>query len=64
MPLRPRSPPAVIDTQAGGSGDKSGEVEFTARYESAGRAGGLHERSRFERRAGRWFYLDAVARDV
>ncbi|WP_331245430.1 YchJ family metal-binding protein [Mycobacterium colombiense] len=54
----------MIDTQAGGSGDKSGEVEFTARYESAGRAGGLHERSRFERRAGRWFYLDAVARDV
>lgn len=50
----------VIDTQAGGSGDESGEVEFTARYESAGRAGSLHERSRFERRAGRWLYLDAV----
>ena len=50
----------VIDTQAGGPGDDSGEVEFTARYESAGRAGSLHERSHFERRAGRWFYLDAV----
>ncbi|MGV0045305.1 YchJ family protein [Mycobacterium colombiense] len=50
----------VIDTVAGGAGDDSGEVEFTARYESAGRAGRLHERSRFERRAGRWFYLDAV----
>ncbi|OBJ21826.1 YchJ family protein [Mycobacterium colombiense] len=50
----------VIDTLAGGAADDSGEVEFTARYESAGRAGSLHERSRFERRAGRWFYLDAV----
>lgn len=50
----------VIDTLAGGPGDESGEVEFTAGYESAGRAGSLHERSRFERRAGRWFYLDAV----
>ncbi|BCZ23818.1 YchJ family protein [Mycobacterium senriense] len=50
----------VIDTLAGGPGDDAGEVEFTARYESAGRAGSMHERSRFERRAGRWFYLDAV----
>lgn len=50
----------VIDTLAGGAGDDSGEVEFTARYESTGSAGSLHERSRFERRAGRWFYLDAV----
>nr|WP_283160274.1 YchJ family metal-binding protein [Mycobacterium colombiense] len=54
----------VIDTLAGGLGDDSGEVEFTACYESAGRAGSLHERSRFERRAGRWFYLDAVTEDL
>lgn len=51
----------VSDTVAGGPDDDCGEVEFTARYESAGRARALHERSRFERRAGRWFYLDAVA---
>ena len=50
----------VIDTAAGGPDDDRGEVEFTARFESAGRAGSLHERSRFERRAGRWFYLDAM----
>ncbi|OBH53671.1 zinc chelation protein SecC [Mycobacterium colombiense] len=50
----------VIDTLAGGPGDDSGEVEFTARYESAGGGHVLHERSRFARRAGRWFYLDAV----
>jgi SEC-C motif domain protein len=50
----------VIETVAGGSDDDRGEVEFRARFESAGRAGSLHERSRFERRAGRWLYLDAV----
>ena len=54
----------VIDTLAGGPDDASGEVEFTAHYESGGRKGSLHERSRFERRAGRWFYLDAVAEDL
>lgn len=51
----------VIDTVAGGPEDDRGEVEFTARFESGGRAGSLCERSRFERRAGRWFYLDAMA---
>lgn len=54
----------VIDTLAGGPDDDFGEVEFTAHYESGGRAGRLHERSRFERRAGRWLYLDAVAEDL
>lgn len=54
----------VTDTVAGGPEDDRGEVEFTARFESAGRAGSLHERSRFERRAGRWFYLDAVAEEA
>lgn len=53
----------VIDTVAGGLDDDRGEVEFTASFESAGRVGRLHERSRFERRAGRWFYLDAVPED-
>lgn len=50
----------VSDVVAGGPDDDSGEVQFTARYESGGRAGSLQERSRFERRAGRWFYLDGV----
>ncbi len=53
----------VIDTVAGGPDDDHGEVEFTARFESAGRAGSLHERSCFERRAGRWFYLDPMTED-
>jgi SEC-C motif-containing protein len=51
----------VVDTVAGGPDDDLGEVEFTAFFESAGRAGSMRERSRFERRAGRWFYVDAVS---
>ncbi|WP_239024419.1 YchJ family protein [Ramlibacter humi] len=35
------------------------EVEFVARYRGAGGKGGrLHERSRFVREGGRWFYVD------
>lgn len=54
----------VIATLAGGPDDDSGDVEFTAHYESGGGEGSLHERSRFERRAGRWFYVDAIAEDL
>lgn len=52
----------ITDTAAGGRDDDTGEVEFTARYEASGRPGAMHERSRFERRAGRWFYLDGEVR--
>ncbi|MBX3611220.1 MAG: SEC-C domain-containing protein [Hydrogenophaga sp.] len=34
------------------------EVEFVARSRLAGRATRLHERSRFVREGGRWFYVD------
>ena len=34
------------------------EVEFVARCREAGRAQRLHERSRFVREQGRWYYLD------
>ena len=34
-------------------------VEFVAHHEG----GAQHERSRFERRAGRWVYVEAVPRD-
>jgi SEC-C motif-containing protein len=34
------------------------EVEFVARSRRAGRGHRLHERSRFVRESGRWFYLD------
>jgi SEC-C motif-containing protein len=48
----------VLDVVAGGPGDDSGEVEFEATYERRGRPGRLHERSRFERRRGRWVYVE------
>ncbi len=35
-----------------------GEVEFVARYKIHGRGHRLHERSRFRRIRGQWFYLD------
>ncbi|MBU4424895.1 MULTISPECIES: YchJ family protein [unclassified Acidovorax] len=43
------------------------EVEFVARYRTAGlgtggRAVRLHERSRFVREAGRWYYVDGDSR--
>lgn len=34
------------------------EVEFVARSRTAGRAQRLHERSRFVREGGRWYYID------
>jgi len=34
------------------------EVEFVARSRLAGRGHRLHERSRFVREDGRWFYVD------
>jgi SEC-C motif-containing protein len=34
------------------------EVEFVARSRLAGRGHRLHERSRFVRESGRWYYLD------
>ncbi|KAA1423640.1 hypothetical protein FE697_008625 [Mumia zhuanghuii] len=40
------------------------EVEFRAHYRTAEGAGVMHERSRFEQRAGRWFYVDGDVRDA
>lgn len=38
--------------------DHHATVEFVARYRQQGRAVRLHERSRFVREDGRWFYVD------
>jgi SEC-C motif-containing protein len=43
------------------SGDQA-EVEFVARFKTAGAATRLHEISRFVRQDGRWFYLDGEQR--
>ncbi len=53
----------VLRTVDGGPEDDRAVVEFRAEWlagEGATRQRGeLHERGRFERRAGRWFYVDA-----
>lgn len=38
-------------------GDRA-TVEFVARYKTGGKATRLHERSRFVREDGRWYYVD------
>jgi len=39
------------------------EVEFRAHWTWQSQAGLLHERSRFEQRAGRWVYVDGTSLD-
>jgi SEC-C motif-containing protein len=45
---------SILSAEKGGKGDDEGMVEFAADYQG----GQLHERSRFLKEAGRWFYLD------
>jgi SEC-C motif-containing protein len=47
----------IVDTVAGGADDVDGVVEFRAAYRTSEGAGLLHERSRFVREDGRWYYL-------
>ena len=44
------------------TGADTAEVEFVARYRVQGRAVRMHERSRFVRDDGRWFYVDGDQR--
>ncbi|MBE7323950.1 hypothetical protein IEQ44_04710 [Nocardioides sp. Y6] len=49
----------ILGLDDGGVDDETGEVEFVALWRDPdGQEGRLHERSRFARRAGRWFYVD------
>lgn len=67
----PRTRPDVVDSQGlewtglqilatkdGQPGDITGMVEFRASYRAGKRHNFLHEVSRFQRRAGRWMYVD------
>jgi SEC-C motif-containing protein len=50
----------IVDVVDGEEGDLAGVVEFRATYVvAAGDVRVLHERSRFVREGGRWYYLDA-----
>lgn len=48
----------VLGTEGGGPFDRRGAVEFRAVWRKGSERGALHERSRFERTADGWFYLD------
>ena len=62
--------PATLDLDAGtkwlgleikqhrSTSEDRAEVEFVARFRVTGRAVRQHERSRFVREAGHWFYVD------
>lgn len=50
----------VINSVSGGILDQTGIVEFIANFEENGTKHQLHERSNFERRDGKWFYVDGV----
>ncbi len=47
-----------LDVRAHRSDGDHATVEFVARSKLGGRATRLHERSRFVREHGRWFYVD------
>ncbi len=48
----------VLRTEDGGPEDRTGVVEYAASFRLGGSSDVLHEVARFQRRAGRWFYLD------
>lgn len=56
----------ILNTVRGGVADATGEVEFRAYWRVLPRSGRdrdggvLHERSRFSRENGRWFYVDGT----
>lgn len=53
----------IVRTEAGGSRDDAGMIEFIARYKpAAGCAERLQEVSRFVKEDAQWFYVDGVQR--
>lgn len=48
----------VLEVVDGSERDRDGIVEFTADYRHGHGGGRMHERSRFQRRGGRWMYVD------
>lgn len=54
----------IVDRVAGGVLDQTGIVEFIASFVEHGQTGQLHERSNFERRDGKWVYVDGTFPNV
>ncbi len=53
----------IINTVAGNTKDKTGEVEFVARNKINGKASRLHENSQFTRFENRWVYTNGKFSD-
>lgn len=52
---------SVLGVQKGGETDREGTVLFEATYLAGGRLNTHRERSLFRKKAGRWYYVEAVA---
>jgi SEC-C motif-containing protein len=52
----------IVATERGGATDETGIVEFIARGTTKGTPFAQHERSRFAKTLGRWYYVDGAAR--
>jgi SEC-C motif-containing protein len=48
----------ILAMEEGGEKDEKGIVEFLAHYRTPKIVNSLHEKSRFVREGGRWFYVD------
>jgi SEC-C motif-containing protein len=48
----------VVSTRDGGPEDEEGEVEFIATYKEKGLTKPHHERAKFRRKDGSWYYVD------
>src|SRR5688500_20250134 len=50
----------IVQAHDGGPDDARGTVEFRATWRRGSERGELHERSRFVRRSGSWWYVDGL----
>ncbi|WP_408022684.1 YchJ family protein [Stappia albiluteola] len=50
----------VLETREGGARDSRGTVRFIARYLAGGELREHREHSLFRRKAGRWYYVEAL----
>lgn len=50
----------IVECVAGDVSDVDGRVTFVARYKINGKAGRIHENSRFVKEQNRWFYVDGT----
>lgn len=50
----------IVDAPPVAADANRGAVEFRASWRDGGARGVMHERSRFVRQSGRWWYLDGV----